>query len=62
MHSEGPAMLIVEHKLVELMKIIDRVIVINFGKLIAEGTPEEVVKNSQVQEAYLGREVSKLAS
>lgn len=62
LHSEGPAMLIVEHKLVELMKIIDRVIVINFGKLIAEGTPEEVVKNSQVQEAYLGREVSKLAS
>ncbi|PIP48556.1 MAG: ABC transporter ATP-binding protein [Chloroflexi bacterium CG23_combo_of_CG06-09_8_20_14_all_45_10] len=62
LHSEGPAMLIIEHKLADLMKIIDRVIVMNFGKLIAEGTPEEIVKNPEVQKAYLGREVSKLAS
>jgi branched-chain amino acid transport system ATP-binding protein len=55
LHSEGPAMLIVEHKLSELMEIIDRVIVINFGQIIAMGTPEEVVKNKDVIEAYIGK-------
>ena len=62
LHSEGPAMLIVEHKLSELMKIVDRVIVINFGVIIAEGTPEEVVANKKVIEAYIGKEVSQLVS
>ncbi len=57
LHSEGPAMLIIEHKLSELMKIVDRVIVLNYGKIIASGTPEEVVKNPAVIEAYTGREV-----
>ena len=54
LHSEGPAMIIVEHKLQQLMKIVDRIIVLNFGTLLAEGTPEEVVNNPQVIEAYLG--------
>jgi branched-chain amino acid transport system ATP-binding protein len=57
LHSEGPAMLIIEHKLSELMKIVDRVVVINYGEVIAEGTPEEVTKNPVVIEAYTGREV-----
>jgi branched-chain amino acid transport system ATP-binding protein len=55
LHSEGPAMIIVEHKLQQLMKIVDRIIVLNFGTLLAEGTPQEVVNNPQVIEAYLGR-------
>ncbi|RJR16775.1 MAG: ABC transporter ATP-binding protein [Desulfobacteraceae bacterium] len=62
LHSEGPAMLIVEHKLSELMKIVDRVVVINFGAIIAEGTPEEVVANKEVIKAYIGKEVSRLVS
>ncbi|MDY6971983.1 MAG: ABC transporter ATP-binding protein [Desulfatiglans sp.] len=62
LHSEGPAMLIVEHKLSELMKIADRVVVINFGQIIAVGTPEEVVNNPVVIEAYIGKEVSDLVS
>lgn len=62
LHSEGPAMLIVEHKLSELMRIVDRVIVINFGEVIAMGTPQEVVADKKVIEAYIGKGVSKLVS
>jgi branched-chain amino acid transport system ATP-binding protein len=54
LHSEGPAMIIVEHKLQQLMKIVDRIIVLNFGVIIADGTPQEIVNNSEVIEAYLG--------
>jgi branched-chain amino acid transport system ATP-binding protein len=57
LHSEGPAMLIIEHKLSELMKIVNRVIVISFGEIIAQGTPEEISKNPIVIEAYTGKEV-----
>ena len=62
LHREGPAMLIVEHKLMDLMKIVDRVIVINFGKIIAVGTPDEIVNNKEVIEAYIGKEVGSLVS
>jgi len=55
LHSEGPAMLIVEHKLSDLMKIVDRVIVINFGQVLTIGTPEEVVHNQEVIKAYIGK-------
>jgi len=62
LHSEGPAMMIVEHKLSELMRIVDRVIVLNFGEIIAIGTPEEVVNNKKVIKAYIGKEVKAFAS
>ncbi len=54
LHSEGPAMIIIEHKLQQLMKIVDRIIVLNYGEVIADGTPEEVVKNKEVIASYLG--------
>lgn len=62
LHSEGPAMLIVEHKLSELMEIVDRVVVINYGRIIAIGTPEEVVNNENVIEAYIGKRGGQLVS
>jgi len=62
LHSEGPAMLIVEHKLSDLMPIVDRVIVLNFGEIIAVGTPEEITQNQQVIEAYIGKGVDRLVS
>jgi len=57
LHSEGPTMIIIEHKLAELMRIVDRVIVLDFGQLIADGTPEEVVKDQRVIEACIGKGV-----
>jgi branched-chain amino acid transport system ATP-binding protein len=55
LHSEGPAMIIVEHKLRQLMEIVDRIIVLDFGTIIADGTPKEIVKIPEVIEAYIGQ-------
>jgi len=54
LHSEGPAMIIIEHKLQQLMKIVDRIVVLNYGITIADGIPEEVVNDKEVIESYLG--------
>jgi len=54
LHSEGPAMIIIEHKLQQLMKIVDRVIVLNYGNTVADCSPGEIVQNKDVIECYLG--------
>jgi branched-chain amino acid transport system ATP-binding protein len=52
--QEGITIIWVEHVLKAIMNVSDRVVVINYGKKIAEGTPEEVVENPEVITAYLG--------
>ncbi len=55
----GLTLIIVEHKLKALMKLVKRVIVLHYGKKIADGTPEEISQDDQVLKAYLGRRWSK---
>lgn len=54
---EGKTIIMIEHRLKELFRIADRVIVLNYGEKIAEGTGKEVMQSDEVKKAYLGSEV-----
>jgi len=56
LRMDGITLMMIEHRLRELFRVADRVIVLNFGEKIMEGTPEQVMNDEKVREAYFGSE------
>ena len=58
LNQQGQTMILIEHNLREVMRICSRLIVLNNGKILAEGEPNSVFKQTRVQEAYLGEKIN----
>jgi ABC-type branched-subunit amino acid transport system ATPase component len=56
LRRDGITIIMIEHRLKELFRIADRVIVLNFGQKIADGRADDVMENAAVKSAYLGTE------
>jgi branched-chain amino acid transport system ATP-binding protein len=56
--ASSVTVVVVEHVMEAVMELSDRVIVLNSGRKVIEGTPEEVVANPEVKRAYLGERYS----
>ncbi|MFP3880522.1 MAG: ABC transporter ATP-binding protein [Dehalococcoidia bacterium] len=56
LHEEGLTIIMVEHRLRELFRVADRIVVMNFGRKIADGSASEVMESEAVKAAYLGSE------
>ena len=56
LQMDGITVIMIEHRLRELFRVANRVMVMNFGEKLLEGTPEEVMADEKVREAYFGSE------
>jgi branched-chain amino acid transport system ATP-binding protein len=56
--AEGLTILLIEHVMRAVMALAQRIVVLNYGQIIARGAPEEVVRNPAVLECYLGEETA----
>jgi branched-chain amino acid transport system ATP-binding protein len=56
LQDDGITIVMIEHRLRELFQVANRVMVLNFGEKLVEGTPEEVMADERVKEAYFGSE------
>ncbi len=56
LHMDGITLIMIEHRLRELFRVANRVMCLNFGQKLVEGTPDEVMSNELVREAYFGSE------
>ena len=52
--DQGTTIVLVEHDMRSVMRLCDRITVLNFGRVLTEGTPEEVRRHPEVMAAYLG--------
>ncbi|MNT17272.1 Lipopolysaccharide export system ATP-binding protein LptB [compost metagenome] len=55
--ARGITVLLVEHDMPLVMGVSDRIVVLNYGRIIADGSPEEIRNNPEVIQAYLGQGV-----
>ena len=56
LQMDGITLIMIEHRLRELFRVADRIMVLNFGEKLTEGTSDEVMANEKVKEAYFGSE------
>lgn len=58
LRDEGMTFIVVEHHMKAVMKLCERLVVLNFGQMIADGLPSEITNNQKVLDAYLGANFS----
>lgn len=57
LHMKGVTIIMIEHRLRELFRVADKLIVLDFGEKIAEGEPDQVMQDEKVKRAYLGEDI-----